>query len=361
MCVQVSGRSTGASALALQDPRASGVDPQAAGTDHNSFMMWQQYQQFLSFQNTQNQNQNRRQNNINITYTKSQRKAFPPVEPEKSPPSAAGGTPRNTFEVDSQEVLEEPAGEETPPTLPSRSSPPLNQVDPKWTPQEGQSGDRGLPGTGSVVVYDPAKASKRVLEALAERTVKRKAEKDEEQKKEEERKKKEEEEEQKRKEDQRKKKEEEEQKRKEDQRKKKKVPPSKTESKAKQQTKKTEAGESGAKAKAKAKSKAKAKAKSSKGNADEKEDEPAEETTEVKQEDPETTGDESRRQYTRKWYNARHKMGIVKLPANKQLCQFGNASVEKEKLVAIDKLISGSLQETGLKLWCEEELAKCAA
>ena len=220
-------------------------------------------------------------------------------------------------------------------------------------------------------MYDPAKASKRVLEALAERTVKRKAEKDEEQKKEEERKKKEEEE-QKRKEDQRKKKEEEEQKREEDQRKKKKVPPSKTESKAKQQTKKTEAGESGAKAKAKAEAKAKslakakAKAKSSKGNADEKEDEPAEETTEVKQEDPETTGDESRRQYTRKWYNARHKMGIVKLPANKQLCQFGNASVEKEKLVeianeAIDRLISGSLQETGLKLWCEEELAKCAA
>ena len=201
-------------------------------------------------------------------------------------------------------------------------------------------------------MYDPAKASKRVLEALAERTVKRKAEKDEEQKKEEERKKKEEEE----------------QKMKEDQRKKKKVPPSKTESKAKQQTKKTEAGESGAKAKAKAEAKAKslAKAKSSKGNADEKEDEPAEETTEVKQEDPETTGDESRRQYTKKWYNARHKMGIVKLPANKQLCQFGNASVEKEKLVeianeAIDKLISGSLQETGLKLWCEEELAKCAA
>jgi len=199
-------------------------------------------------------------------------------------------------------------------------------------------------------VYDPAKASKRVLEALAERTVKRKAEKDEEQKKEEERKKKEEEE----------------QKMKEDQRKKKKVPPPKTESKAKQQTKKTEAGESGAKAKAKAKSLAKAKAKSSKGNADEKEDEPAEETTEVKQEDPETTGDESRRQYTKKWYNARHKMGIVKLPANKQLCQFGNASVEKEKLVeianeAIDKLISGSLQETGLKLWCEEQLAKCVA
>jgi len=201
-------------------------------------------------------------------------------------------------------------------------------------------------------VYDPAKASKRVLEALAERTVRRKAEKDEEQKKEEERKKKEEEE----------------QKMKEDQKKKKKVPPSKTEPKAKQETKKTEAGESGAKAAAEAKSKAKAKAKakSSKGNADEKEDEPAEETTEVKQEDPETTGDESRRQYTKKWYNARHKMGIVKLPANKQLCQFGNASVEKEKLVeianeAIDKLISGSLQETGLKLWCEEELAKCAA
>ena len=351
MCVQVSGRSTGSRALALQDPRASGIDPQAAGLDHNSFMMWQQYQQFLNFQNTQNQNQNRRQNNINITYTKSQRKALPPGDPEKSPPSAAGGTPRSTLELDSQEVLEEPAGEETPPTLPSRSSPPLNQVDPKRTPQEGQSGDRGLPGTSSVVVYDPAKASKRVLEALAERTVKRKAEKDEEQKKEEERKKKEEEE-QKMKEDQRKKK--------------KKVPPPKTESKAKQQTKKTEAGESGAKAKAKAKSLAKAKAKSSKGNADEKEDEPAEETTEVKQEDPETTGDESRRQYTKKWYNARHKMGIVKLPANKQLCQFGNASVEKEKLVeianeAIDKLISGSLQETGLKLWCEEELAKCAA
>ena len=145
MCVQVSGRSTGASALALQDPRASGVDPQAAGVDHNSFMMWQQYQQFLNFQNTQNQNQNRRQNNINITYTKSQRKALPPVDPEKSPPSAAGGTPRSTLELDSQEVLEEPAGEETPPTLPSRSSPPLNQVDPKRTPQEGQSGDRGLP------------------------------------------------------------------------------------------------------------------------------------------------------------------------------------------------------------------------
>ena len=56
----------------------------------------------------------------------------------------------------------------------------------------------------------------------------------------------------------------------------------------------------------------------------------------------------------------------MKLPANKQLCQFGNASVEKEKLVeianeAIDKLISGSLQETGLKLWCEEQLAKCVA
>ena len=257
--------------------------------------------------------------------------------------------------MDSQEVLEEPAGEESPPTLPSRSSPPLNQVDPKRTPQEGQSGDRGLAGTSSVVaVYDPAKASKRVLEALAERTVRRKAEKDEEQKKEEERKKKEEEE----------------QKMKED--KKKKVPPSKTEPKAKQETKKTEAGESGAKAKAKAaaeaksKAKAKAKAKSSKGNAGEKEDEPAEETTEVKQEDPETTGDESRRRYTKKWYNARHKMGIVKLPANKQLCQFGNASVEKEKLVeianeAIDKLISGSLQETGLKLWCEEQLAKCVA
>ena len=359
MCVQVSGRSTGASALALQDPRASGVDPQAAGVDHKSWMMWQQYQQFLNFQN--NQNQNRRQNNINITYTKSQRKALPPGEPEKSPPSAAGGTPRSTLELDSQEVLEEPAGEETPPTLPSRSSPPLNQVDPKRTPQEGQSGDRGLAGTSSVVaVYDPAKASKRVLEALAERTVRRKAEKDEEQKKEEERKKKEEEE----------------QKMKEDQKKKKKVPPSKTEPKAKQETKKTEAGESGAKAKAKAKAKAeakskakakaKAKAKSSKGNADEKEDEPAEETTEVKQEDPETTGDESRRQYTKKWYNARHKMGIVKLPANKQLCQFGNASVEKEKLVeianeAIDKLISGSLQETGLKLWCEEQLAKCVA
>ena len=357
MCVQVSGRSPGANALALQDPRASGVDPQAAGVDHKSWMMWQQYQQFLNFQN--NQNQNRRQNNINITYTKSQRKALPPGEPEKSPPSAAG-TPRSTLELDSQEVLEEPAGEETPPTLPSRSSPPLNQVDPKRTPQEGQSGDRGLAGTSSVVaVYDPAKASKRVLEALAERTVRRKAEKDEEQKKEEERKKKEEEE----------------QKMKED-KKKKKVPPSKTEPKAKQETKKTEAGESGAKAKAKAKAKAaaeakskakaKAKAKSSNGNADEKEDEPAEETTEVKQEDPETTGDESRRQYTKKWYNARHKMGIVKLPANKQLCQFGNASVEKEKLVeianeAIDKLISGSLQETGLKLWCEEQLAKCVA
>ena len=356
MCVQVSGRSPGANALALQDPRASGVDPQAAGVDHKSWMMWQQYQQFLNFQN--NQNQNRRQNNINITYTKSQRKALPPGEPEKSPPSAAGGTPRSTLELDSQEVLEEPAGEESPPTLPSRSSPPLNQVDPKRTPQEGQSGDRGLAGTSSVVaVYDPAKASKRVLEALAERTVRRKAEKDEEQKKEEERKKKEEEE----------------QKMKED-KKKKKVPPSKTEPKAKQETKKTEAGEPGAKAKAKAKAaakakskaKAKAKAKSSKGNAGEKEDEPAEETTEVKQEDPETTGDESRRRYTKKWYNARHKMGIVKLPANKQLCQFGNASVEKEKLVeianeAIDKLISGSLQETGLKLWCEEQLAKCVA
>ena len=348
MCVQVSGRSPGANALALQDPRASGVDPQAAGVDHKSWMMWQQYQQFLNFQN--NQNQNRRQNNINITYTKSQRKALPPGEPEKSPPSAAGGTPRSTLELDSQEVLEEPAGEESPPTLPSRSSPPLNQVDPKRTPQEGQSGDRGLAGTSSVVaVYDPAKASKRVLEALAERTVRRKAEKDEEQKKEEERKKKEEEE----------------QKMKED-KKKKKVPPSKTEPKAKQETKKTEAGESGAKAKAKAKAKAAAEAKSSKGNAGEKEDEPAEETTEVKQEDPETTGDESRRRYTKKWYNARHKMGIVKLPANKQLCQFGNASVEKEKLVeianeAIDKLISGSLQETGLKLWCEEQLAKCVA
>lgn len=89
--------------------------------------------------------------------------------------------------------------------------------------------------------------------------------------------------------------------------------------KAKQKANKTEVGEKGAKAKAK----------SSKGNADDKNHDPAEETTEVKQEEPETTGDESRRQYTRKWYNVRHKKGIAKLPANKQLCQFGKAVLRR--------------------------------
>ena len=334
MCVQVAGPGRGAgnaftTMVPYQDPRAPvGVGSQQ---DQHTFMMFQQFQQFMNMQNMQNQNQ--RQGHINITYPARKRRSLADgMDPEKSPPSA--GTPR--AELDSQDV-EEQDPEETPTPPARRTPPPVEQpqlpppFEPKKTPDEGQPTGATAGGpTLAVAVYDPAKASKRILEAMGERAIKRKQQKAEEERQNES------------------------------------EPPkeapvkgntpagSKAKAKAKQTTKKTEV-----EAKKHAKGKGKGSAKGKKADT-----RIAEETTEVKQEEPETTGDESsRRQYTRKWYNGRHKMAIVK--GSKQLCQFGNVNVEKDKLVeiatkAIDRLADGSLVEWDLKLWCEEELAKCA-